>query len=139
MREFNSRLLHNWLSITFFRDYWIWNKYNYICIRMMKIFTYLFAVYILALTTLPCVDKPEELVMQKSEFTKSTTTHHHQSDIDLCSPFCTCNCCASPVIQPDLAISFESFPILLQSIHTEYVSGFISYPSASIWQPPRLG
>jgi len=103
----------------------------------MKIFACILSVYIMVLTAIPCVDKPEDITMQKMEITQNNTDSH-QNDVDHCSPFCTCNCCASPVIQLNVLVNFEGFPFLLESYSSELATDFVSCPTKSIWQPPRL-
>ena len=103
----------------------------------MKFFAYILSFYILFLTALPCVDKPDDNTMLKSEIS-SPNNHSQHGDIDHCSPFCTCNCCSSPKIQQDIVIDFNSYQILLESF-TEFTPILISSHIANIWQPPQLG
>jgi len=90
------------------------------------------------LTAVPCVDRPEDHAMQKNEISQSQSEHQHHDGDDHCSPFCTCNCCASPVIQQDFSINFESYSYLQASFSPAYSSQFVSFYSGSIWQPPQL-
>ena len=102
----------------------------------MKCIALILSVYIMVLTAIPCVDKPEDTSIQKTEISPKTTGSQPQ-DADHCSPFCTCNCCSSPKIQQELVVSFTSFPI-----SCDYFEGFfainVSEPAAAIWQPPQL-
>jgi hypothetical protein len=102
----------------------------------MKIFACLLSFYILFLTAIPCVDKPEDNSVQKTEISPKTTDSHQQ-DIDHCSPFCTCNCCSSPKIQQELVITFNSFSILQASYSVLSSGNFTSSHIAAIWQPPQ--
>lgn len=104
----------------------------------MRILACILSFYIIALTAIPCIDLPEDHDVQTIEMTQNTGDHQHPKDIDHCSPFCTCNCCASPIIQHDLSIQFDSFSFLQQYISTKYSSEFVSRYSGSIWQPPQL-
>lgn len=102
----------------------------------MKLFAFILSFYILVLTAIPCIDKPEDNTLQKTEIAPKTTDNQHQ-DIDHCSPFCTCNCCSSPKIQQNIAIEFNNYQFLLECF-SEYSSILVSYHFASIWQPPQL-
>ena len=105
----------------------------------MKIFACILSFYIMVLTAIPCVDKPEDEPVQKSLITQKTTDSHHHSDNDHCSPFCTCNCCGCPVIQQELVLSFESIPFQLETFSSDLTNLFISLPNEAIWQPPKIG
>ena len=102
----------------------------------MKFFCAVFSIYVLFLTMLPCMDKHEDIVVQKSEITP-VTSHGHDQDIDHCSPFCTCNCCASPKIQQEMIISFTTFPVT-EKYFLEISTTLVSFHSSAIWQPPQL-
>jgi len=94
----------------------------------------------MVLTAIPCIDLPEGQAVQKSEIVQSQGDHHHHNDKDgdHCSPLCTCNCCASPVIQQDFTIQFDGFSFLQECISSEYTSEFVFFYCHSIWQPPQL-
>jgi len=64
----------------------------------MKFFACILSVYILFLSAIPCVDRPEDHSLQRIEVTQNHP-ESHQHNTDQCSPFCTCECCVSPVIQ----------------------------------------
>ena len=102
----------------------------------MKVFVYILSIYILFLTAVPCVDKPDNCDVHKTEISGKTTNGHNE-DIDHCSPFCTCNCCASPKIQQEVLISFNSYQFLIKCC-MEYTITKVSAHTASVWQPPRL-
>jgi hypothetical protein len=103
----------------------------------MKFFACILSLYIMVLTAIPCADKPEDHTLQKSEITQNAGSNH-QHDCDHCSPFCTCNCCASPVIQQDIIIQFNCFSLLQEYTSSEYISVFTSDYLSSIWQPPQI-
>jgi hypothetical protein len=118
------------------RIYKIYEQIFYICISVMKIFACILSFYIVVLTAIPCVDKPEDHTLQKTEISQKTTDSQQQ-DIDHCSPFCTCNCCSSSKIQQYQVIAFNNFPILTERVY-ELSSNYVSSHTAAIWQPPRL-
>jgi hypothetical protein len=74
----------------------------------------------------------------KTEIGGNANTGHQHNAGDQCSPFCTCSCCASPVIYQDFNVQFESFSFIEKSISTEYTSAIFSCHLSSIWQPPQI-
>lgn len=106
------------------------------CWIRMKIIAFILSVYILFLTAVPCIDKPEDYAVAKSEISPLTKNHNHQ-DCDHCSPFCTCNCCSSPKIQQTVAIVFVNFELITEYVPV-YLPGISSSPSTRIWQPPQF-
>ncbi len=103
----------------------------------MKYFACILSFYILALTAVPCADKPLCEVMQKKDITGNPGENHEHGN-DSCSPFCTCNCCTSPRIQEDFTIDFRVFTIS-EKIYFVYTPDFIPEYTSSIWQPPKIG
>ncbi len=104
----------------------------------MKIFACILSVYILVLTAIPCIDRPEDHHLQKTEIEANANTNHHNHGGDQCSPFCTCNCCATPVIQQESIIQFNSTNLFQEFTLAEYISVFTSDYLSSIWQPPQI-
>lgn len=101
----------------------------------MKILTFILSLYVLVLTAIPCVDVPKDNSMSKYELT-NTSSDHHENDTDYCSPFCTCDCCVSPIIN-NSTIHFTCTPIA-QELITEYHNSLVSSLFAIIWQPPKF-
>ena len=102
----------------------------------MKHLTYILSLYILVLTVIPCIDVHQVGTLQKIE-QAGTASNNHSAEKDHCSPFCTCQCCASPIVFNAFAVDFKRFEYS-QKYHSEYASDSISSPSASIWQPPKI-
>ena len=65
----------------------------------MKYLAFLFSVYLLALSFVPCSDTAE--THDKDATSKiashSDSTHSHEGTGDICSPFCACACCHSQI------------------------------------------
>ncbi len=107
----------------------------------MKFFTYIFGIYILALSIMPCSDV-YNVSKSNAEVTISENSHEHKTDHnDRCSPFCTCACC-SIAANP----KFAAFKIHIEkSIVTSKITfprrdfSFVSNYFGSIWQPPKIG
>lgn len=102
----------------------------------VKLFTFIFAFYILLLSTLPCcaVDNCNDETQQ----TQTADKHEHNDSCQNCSPFTLCGNCVgftfiANSLQVDLAQQFteQTFSGYIQSYLPQYISSF--------WQPPRLG
>ncbi|MFM2048423.1 MAG: hypothetical protein RI955_971 [Bacteroidota bacterium] len=94
--------------------------------------TYLFALMLLPCNNTCCLDEHE------TPTTTQATQNHHETDTDICSPFCFCSCCATAIIalhNPDFNFvphySLQTFSLLEQV--------FLSKKHSAIWQPPKLG
>lgn len=104
----------------------------------MKLFACILSIYIVVLTAIPCIDRPEDSHLQKSEIEGNTANSHQHTEGDQCSPFCTCNCCGTPVIQQYFFVHFDNFTLLQIYNLPEYVSAVTSDYLKSIWQPPQF-
>lgn len=102
----------------------------------MKVIAYILSIYVLVLIAIPCADKPDDSLLHKPEITQGSSSGHQQ-DMDHCSPFCVCSCCASPVV-----LLFYAFPadnlLSVQLDFPELIPDFHSTTLNSVWQPPRL-
>lgn len=90
----------------------------------MKLFAYILSFIILALSANPCVDKLKDNTLQKLEISSTTNHTNPQSEADLCSPFCICQCCqttffvsniisASP--STEMSFSYSEYTSILKS------------------------
>lgn len=76
------------------------------------------------------------LVAHQSE----TGSHSHDKENDLCSPFCSCNCCGSQIVSYFKMLNYN-FAVVSKTITTQlpsYASKFTSNFYGSIWQPPQI-
>ena len=105
----------------------------------MKLFTFLLAVMVLALSCVPCMDDTFAANdgKAKAEISKSGQQKEH-SNTDACSPFCTCNCCTGFTF---VFIHCEvTHPVLLAPEKiTPHLPAEISNIALPVWQPPQLG
>ncbi|MCX6307306.1 MAG: hypothetical protein NTY32_00275 [Bacteroidia bacterium] len=100
----------------------------------MRLLALLFSMYILLLTSLPCAEMKEVDRAQLAPVSQSSTSHNDCSE---CSPFCTCNCCATPMVcQMDLVIFQVS--TIVRKQETTYPKLSVTQRSGDIWQPPQL-
>jgi hypothetical protein len=105
--------------------------------RQMKIAASILSFYILILTAIPCVDVHHNILLSKAELTQSKTDHQH-NDFDRCSPFCTCDCCTSRVIQKDNVIQYNCCSLACKCI-VGYSSTYVFSTHTTIWHPPKIG
>ncbi|MGV8992561.1 MAG: DUF6660 family protein [Flavobacterium sp.] len=106
----------------------------------MKILTIIFAVYFVLLAAKPCADRVSSNFEQTIVVEMNNDQDSHSHDLDLCSPFCICNCCGVHIMNLKTVILFESLPMVAFSktpIST-YRAEFFPIFSNSIWQPPQL-
>jgi len=113
-------------------NFFIYLSFNII----VKIITCILPLYLLVLTAVPCIDVPMDNRLQGIELSLNTSNGSH-NDIDFCSPFCTCNCCVSPIIHQDNTIHYKHF-LLSKEYNSSYTSIYHSSPFTSIWQPPKI-
>jgi hypothetical protein len=98
----------------------------------MRLLALFFSFYILLLTAQPCADAPSKSHGQNAPISQSSTTHE-----DECSPFCTCNCCATAMVCQVHAVDFKVTTIVREHL-TTYPSLTVTQRSGDIWQPPQL-
>ena len=103
----------------------------------MKFLACIMSLYILVLIAVPCADHPEDHVLVKNEIVSGTHQDRDHAG-DQCSPFCTCDCCVSPILYQDHTLIFQCFTVLLGTYLPEYSVESISFYPGSIWQPPQL-
>lgn len=107
----------------------------------MKFVNVILSIVFLILSSMPCADMEAGSITQLSiEFRTNHDSNSHDNHIDLCSPFCTCNCCNAQVLTYFMVTTIN-FPIVTEIIKTQlplYKS--ISYSNfyGSIWQPPQI-
>ena len=103
----------------------------------MKVFTLIMAFVVFFASITPCADSVGAIIENR---TTALSTNHKPSspgDLDCCSPFCICACCAGFVYNPSLYQINEVQP-LHNPITVAFISADISSISLPIWQPPQL-
>jgi len=101
----------------------------------MKIFACILYLYLVAIIVIPCIDKAKDDTIQHIELAQGNADHSHEMP-DLCSPFCTCICCASPIISRGNVQYF--YHLIPQDRVTPFVSAYHASPVTTIWQPPKI-
>ncbi len=100
----------------------------------MRLISILFSVYMMLLVALPCAEMAEKDHSNNAPISQSSENHDDCND---CSPFCFCNCCASPMICHVEAIDLQ-VSIIARKQETSYPRLSITQRSGDIWQPPQL-
>lgn len=110
----------------------------YICNSMRWIITIL-TFYMLALSVVPCYDAGNECNDNRRETISAQSHDHKQDKDDVCTPFCTCNCCHSSIV----SFNFKPFEfnqvkpaVMVQKITVRDFYLFSNY-YGTIWQPPK--
>lgn len=103
----------------------------------MKLAGYILSIYMLLLATFPCClvdDCPED----KLRTEKSADHQNGDKDCGNCSPFFSCEGCASvsATIEP-FYFSIVSLPV--KQVYTGFLSPFVSDVHYDFWQPPKIG
>ncbi|HUM45753.1 MAG TPA: hypothetical protein PLD84_02420 [Chitinophagales bacterium] len=105
----------------------------------MKLFCYLFSIYILALSVVPCNDPHECENNGQLVFLSAPDHSDHSHETESCSPFCICSCCGTQSISQFVQDCFgNNFPVTASKAHSIYSSVFIVDFFAAIWQPPKI-
>lgn len=97
-------------------------------------------MYIVALSVYPCSDKEtcaDE--RRKGSIVINTDDHDHTSgEMDRCTPFCICSCCAAHIQLNHLSeITFANF-VHNTLVATLYFDKTFLNNAKAIWQPPKL-
>jgi uncharacterized protein DUF6660 len=103
----------------------------------MKIFAIILSVFTITLSALPCDD---DVVINTGNTTVMTADSHNENHelSDLCSPFCTCVCCATVVIQPTFIQETLISENIYSDLNTTYLFSYSSDYLNRIFQPPRV-
>ncbi len=91
----------------------------------------------MGLNLVPCADVHNVYDANVSTYCAEQQGSHKSTDVDACTPFCHCSCCAASTtlkLAQALKAPFHSF----ETADLFYIED--SYPSIShtIWQPPKL-
>lgn len=102
----------------------------------MRSIIYLLAIYLLALSVVPCVDGSHAYHDQSRELVYAT-----EDDGLHCSPLCFCACCGL-ILTPlgadePLGEMLRKTPLQKQKQYPIYQDHLIPSYLASIWHPPR--
>nr|NQU90277.1 hypothetical protein [Bacteroidota bacterium] len=101
----------------------------------MKFIAVILSVYVMVLTAMPCADvfaaDTNSVTLEVFE-----QSHSHSHDVDLCSPFCFCDCCQtlSQITKHFIfQINLVSFNLSMSSLVQDEIECAISF-----WRPPKI-
>ena len=95
------------------------------------------SLYMLLLSCMPCNDASDCSAEDKVTVTTADTHEDHDDDMEHCTPFCVCACCAAPAVQFHQAVLITN--LVAGTSTNTYPADFIfSNNVHTIWQPPRL-
>lgn len=107
----------------------------------MKMLNLILSIYVTLLSCLPCADMDANSLAHSSiDHSIKHDNHSHDLENDLCSPFCSCNCCGQQIMTIFPSLIYENtikFKEIKSSISI-YKSVFTSNFYGSIWQPPQI-
>ena len=107
----------------------------YIC--SVKILAFILSIYILALNFTPCEDSKSLESTDNTELSQAFEVGHDHNALDLCSPFCICQCCQ---INIDI-VDFYSYTLVSEDNfkgNPSYKNSVAQEVSRSLYQPPQV-
>lgn len=104
----------------------------------MKWFVYLFSLYILLLSGIPC-EANDDCCMDEIDQTTSQKKQKETSDKSdcPCSPFFACNACHGAEVPNTLFEFSKTVPPVTKPKYYNKVQPLFDF-SSSIWQPPKM-
>ena len=108
----------------------------------MKFYAAILSLLLLVLSGLPCADMGDNNGAQEisSSISENHTHGPKEKHVDMCSPFCSCNCCGLQILDLAPSTSFDvvAVKVGISTPETTYKSNLASVFSGSIWQPPQI-
>jgi hypothetical protein len=105
---------------------------------VMKFLAFILSLYIYTLNLAPCEDYEAGVFNNdvKTEISQIVDNDHQHQDLDLCSPFCICQCChISTMTFKFVDVKFNTSYISTQDFF--YQNGIEKDFTTSILQPPK--
>lgn len=103
----------------------------------MKLLAIILATLIISLTLIPC-DDVNTLDSTQIEFGAENTNTDTHNLVDFCTPFCSCNCCSTIVINPASNHHISFIEIFHPEMITNYTAIFSNNLPQQIFQPPKV-
>lgn len=102
---------------------------------LKKAFHILFCIYFIALVLVPCGDKDD--CYELNHLVIAQATNHDEHSMEICTPFCSCTCCATHFLSNELEPALNIVAVI-NTVYTVHKESKISSAIISIWQPPKL-
>lgn len=105
----------------------------------MRLSAFILNMLMLVMILVPCRDHDDHVRTAGANPQFYAATQDHGQTDDICSPLCTCSCCASvsPMVHKPVVGAFiaaqgaRKFPA--------YFAAEYAAERSAIWQPPRIG
>lgn len=107
----------------------------------MKYFWFLFSIFILALTVMPCSENEECETFIKTKISQNNHQEEHKHKAEQCIPFCTCSHCpGSAFYQSSIFYTFKNkIKFSDKKEQLSFYSFIYNKKIANkIWQPPKF-
>ena len=109
-----------------------------IILRNMRFFGTIMAFWLLLLSCFPCSDKQKDCLPVSASISSTTDHDKHQQEIEHCTPFCVCSCCAVTTVSQEPVFYSFNRPLFGKTTYLAYETPVFSNISVAIWQPPRF-
>jgi hypothetical protein len=103
----------------------------------MKLVAIILSLITFTLSAIPCDDNATVNSEQSTSISQDSS-HTNHSGYDLCSPFCSCVCCATIVLEPIIYQSILNSEIPVKELNTIYIVSFSNKFLSLIYQPPQV-
>ncbi|AMC11774.1 hypothetical protein Lupro_11060 [Lutibacter profundi] len=103
----------------------------------MKLIVIILSIYTVVLTAIPCDDVFINDKQQEMSISQSSDDVNHNT-FDLCSPFCSCVCCASFFTEQPIYDEVLQTKIAVKELCTFSNTSFANNYFSKIYQPPRV-
>jgi hypothetical protein len=104
---------------------------------MIKYIAIILSILTITLSALPCDDELVNADTESIVLNSDSHDDHHDSG-DLCSPFCTCVCCANVVVEPVFDQELTVTDTHNTELNASYIFSFSRDFSNQVFQPPRV-
>ncbi|UNY98472.1 hypothetical protein MQE36_15505 [Zhouia spongiae] len=101
----------------------------------MKSIAFILSLFLIGLSLAPCSDAEV-----KAECEMQVTADHndHEQHIDLCSPFCVCQCCHSHTTFPTQLFEVKNTHTVIVSVTNNYLSLVTDSHLEKLLRPPQI-
>src|SRR5262245_56936464 len=104
----------------------------------MRPLAFILGLLVLTLNWVPCGDHSAFTGGDSQRQTVYAASDRDAPCNDVCSPFCTCSCCASVSILFSMPQVASTLPVVSSKKVPAYNAPAYSATLSSIWQPPRM-
>ena len=101
------------------------------------------SIWVLLMSYVPCADEAVRNTQNENpslflSANYSHSTHEHNNNCDLCSPFCICACCGGFSIYKTTKLNFIKPSTQINSFVSLYKQPVVIDVFRQIWHPPKV-